>query len=63
MDRDGIEHRLDRRRPADRTFLGRRIGDALEQLEDVSLRTLVLVSRHGKKDGTSVIGLDTSEKR
>ncbi len=46
MNRDGIENGLDGRRSADRARLRRRIGDALEDLEDVPIRTLVFVRGH-----------------
>ncbi len=46
MDRDGIEHRLDRRGAADGARLRRRLGDALEDFEDVPVRALVFVGRH-----------------
>jgi hypothetical protein len=46
MNWDGIENGLDGRRSADRARLRRRIGDALEDLEDVPIRTLVFVRRH-----------------
>src|SRR5205823_14942599 len=46
MDRDGIEHRLDRRSAADRTSFGGRVGDPLEDFEDVPVRALVFIGRH-----------------
>jgi len=46
MDRDGIENGLDGRRSADRACLRRRIGNALEDFEDVPVRTLVFVCGH-----------------
>ena len=46
MDRDGIENGLDGRRPANRARLGRGIGNALEDFEDVPVRTLVFVRGH-----------------
>src|SRR5712692_1998038 len=46
MNRDRIENGLDRRCPADRTRLWRRIGNAFEDLEDVPVRTLVFVRGH-----------------
>jgi hypothetical protein len=46
MDRDGIEDGLDGRRPANRARLRRRIGNALEDFEDVPVRTLVFVRGH-----------------
>src|SRR5207245_8169623 len=61
MNRDGIQHRLDRRGPADGTRLGRRVGDPLENLEDVPVRALVFIGRHENWDASSAIGLDTVE--
>ncbi len=46
MNRDGIENGLDRRRFADRAFLRGRLGNALEDFEDVPIRTLVFVCGH-----------------
>ena len=46
MNRDGIENGLNGRRPADRACLGRRIGNPLEDFEDVPVRTLVLIRGH-----------------
>jgi len=46
MNRDGIENSLDGRRSADRACLRGRIGNALEDLEDVPVRTLVFVRGH-----------------
>jgi len=46
MDRDGIENGLDGRRPANRARLRLRVGDALEDFEDVPIRTLVFVRGH-----------------
>ena len=46
MDRDGIENGLDGRCPANRARLGRGIGNALEDFEDVPVRTLVFVCGH-----------------
>jgi hypothetical protein len=42
----GIQDRLDRGGPADRALLRRRIGDPLEKLEDVPVRTLVFIRGH-----------------
>src|ERR671935_1256019 len=49
MDRYRIEHSLDRRGPANGTLLRRRLGDALEDFEDVPVRALVLIRRHGNE--------------
>lgn len=46
MDRDGIENGLHGRRSADRARLRRWIGNALEDFEDVPVRTLVFVRGH-----------------
>ena len=46
MDRDGIENGLDGGRPANRALLRRGIGNALEDFEDVPVRTLVFVRGH-----------------
>ena len=46
MDWDRIKHCLDGRRPADRTRLRGRVGDALEDFENVPVRTLVFVRGH-----------------
>ena len=46
MDRNRVENGLDRRRFADRACLRRRIGNALEDFEDVPVRTLVFVRGH-----------------
>lgn len=46
MDRDGIKNGLDGRRAAYRARLRRRIGNALEDFEDVPVRTLVFVRGH-----------------
>ena len=46
MDWDRIEHGLDGRRTADRTSLGGWVGDALEDFENVPVRTLVFVRGH-----------------
>lgn len=46
MNRDGIKNGLDGRRAAYRARLRRRIGNALEDFEDVPVRTLVFVRGH-----------------
>lgn len=46
MDRDGVENGLDGRRPANRARLRLGIGYALEDFEDVPVRTLVFVRGH-----------------
>jgi len=46
MDWNGIENGLDGRRSADRARLRRGVGDALEDFEDVPVRTLVFVRGH-----------------
>src|SRR5262249_60483369 len=46
VDGDRVEDTLDGLRPADLALLGRRLADPLEQLENVSVRTTVLVDRH-----------------
>ena len=46
MDRDGVENGLDGRRAANRASLRRGIGNALEDFEDVPVRTLVFVRGH-----------------
>src|SRR5207237_10924389 len=48
VDRDRVQHPLDRTLPADLTRRRRRIGHALEELENVALRAFVLVDRHGR---------------
>src|SRR5262249_54738607 len=46
VDGDRVENALDRLRTTDLALLGRGFADPLEQLENVSVRTTVLVDRH-----------------
>lgn len=63
MDGNGIENGLDRRGSTDRALLRLRIGDPLEELEDVPVRTLVFVRGHEIKDASSVIGPDRVKRQ
>ena len=49
VNRHRVEDRLDRGGAAFRAGFGSRLGDALEELEDVPVRTLVFVRRHGNE--------------
>src|SRR5207237_3464059 len=47
VDRDGVKHAYERRRPTDLTALRAGLVHAVEDLEQMPVRTLVLVDRHG----------------
>src|SRR5439155_18888489 len=52
--RDRVQHALQRRRAAHLAVLRRGLRHAVEDLEQVPVRTLVLVDRHGRRKATSV---------